>query len=372
MKRSFAAFALALALGGCRDGAKTTERPAPSAAPSIAPAPSYVLPEVPPPPSVPEGARLPSFADLSAKANPAVVYIETEQAMFGHGRRIVAGGVGAGFVFDSNGLILTNHHVVAGATRIEAVFGEENRRHATIVGADPPTDIAVLRVDASGLPSLPLGDSSRARVGDWVVAIGNPFGLSHTVSVGILSAKGRTRNDVKGLDASGYYDYLQTDASINPGNSGGPLLDLDGRVIGINTAIKPEANGIGFAIPIDMVRELLPALVEHGKVTRSALGVAVASVKDEDVTRLGLGSKSGALVTRVVRGGPGDRGGLRVDDVIVAFEDTVGEGPNRLRFLTSIAGVGKVVHVKVVRGRSVVELPVTLGELPNPESGEAP
>jgi len=310
-----------------------------------------------------------------ARANPAVVFIETEQAMFGRGRRIVAGGVGTGFVFDPNGLILTNHHVVANATRIDAVFGEEDRKRATVVGTDPPTDIAVLRVDARGLAHLPLGDSDGVRVGDWVLAIGNPFSLSHTVSAGILSARGRTRNDVKGLDPTGYYDYLQTDASINPGNSGGPLLDLAGRVIGINTAIKPEANSIGFAIPINMVRELLPQIIQHGHVKRSAMGVVVASVKEEDVSRLGLPRHAGAIVTRVTPGGPGERAGFRVDDVIVGFAGDPGTGPNRLRWLTSVAGVGKTVRVKVIRDRHEMELAVTLGELqqrPEEASSGAP
>jgi serine protease Do len=308
---------------------------------------------------------LPTFSELAANADPAVVFIETEQAMFGHGRRIVAGGVGTGFVFDQSGLILTNYHVIASATRIDAVFADDDRRRLTVVGTDAPTDIAVLRAPGSTLPHLQLGDSDQSRVGDWVVAIGNPFGLSHTVSAGILSAKGRTRSDVKGLDPSGYYDYLQTDASINPGNSGGPLLDLGGRVIGINTAIKPEANSIGFAIPINMVRELIPQLAAHGKVRRSAMGVVVASVKEEDAARLGLGARKGAIVTRVVAGGAGDRAGLKVDDVISSFEGAVGVGPTRLRWLTSIAGVGKQVRVQVVRARQPRELTVTLGELPD-------
>ena len=184
---------------------------------------------------------------------------------------------------------------------------------ATVVGRDPPTDVAVLRVDAKGLASLPLGDSDAARVGDWVVAIGNPFGLQHTVSAGILSAKGRTSQDVKGLDESGYYKFLQTDASINPGNSGGPLLDTGGRVVGINTAIRAEANSIGFAIPVNMVRDLLPRLLKDGEIKRSAVGVQVSSVLPDDVARLGLAVALGALVRVVVPGGPADVAGLEVE-----------------------------------------------------------
>ncbi len=316
----------------------------------------------------PPAALAPStFADLAARADPAVVFIETEQAMYGRGKRIVAGGVGTGFVFDPGGLILTNDHVVANATRIDVVFGEEERKRATVIGSDTPTDVAVLRIDGHNMKCLPLGDSDRTRVGDWVVAIGNPFSLSHTVSAGILSAKGRTKSDVKGLDPTGYYDYLQTDASINPGNSGGPLLDLTGRVIGINTAIKPEANSIGFAIPINMVRELLPTLIEHGKVARSAMGIWVASVKDEDMSRLSLSTKAGSLVTRVTPGGPGAQAGIAVDDVILAFESTAGAGPNRLRWLTSIAGVGKKVRLKIQRGQKVLYPTVVLAPAVDPD-----
>jgi serine protease Do len=368
--RLLAAISILLSTAACEGRAARRENvaPAPSTSASVAPSPFPTGSDEP----VHVTARPATFADLAARADPAVVFVETEQAMFGRGRRIVAGGVGTGFVFDPSGLVLTNYHVVANATRIEAVFGEENRKRATVVGVDPPTDIAVLRVEGKNLPHLPLGDSDAVRVGDWVVAIGNPFSLAHTVSAGILSAKGRSRNDVKGLDPAGYYDYLQTDASINPGNSGGPLIDLDGRVIGINTAIKPEANSIGFAIPVNMVRELLPALIEHGKVRRSAIGVVVASVREEDKGRLGLADRGGAIVTRVIPGGAADRAGVKVDDVIVEFENTKGAGPNRLRWLASIAGIGRKVRVRVIRDRRPSELSVTLTELPEPTEPPAP
>ncbi|HEX4336504.1 MAG TPA: trypsin-like peptidase domain-containing protein [Polyangiaceae bacterium] len=359
--------AVALVVAGCRarsvrsDEATPAHSGAASAAPSV-----YAEGSAEPPPV----ALAPStFADLAARADPAVVFIETEQAMYGRGKRIVAGGVGTGFVFDPSGLILTNDHVVANATRIDVVFGEDERKRATVIGSDTPTDVAVLRIEGHNMKCLPLGDSDRIRVGDWVVAIGNPFSLSHTVSAGILSAKGRTKSDVKGLDPSGYYDYLQTDASINPGNSGGPLLDLTGRVIGINTAIKPEANSIGFAIPMNMIRELLPTLIEHGKVARSAMGVWVASVKDEDMSRLSLSNKSGSLVTRVNTGSPGAQAGLAVDDVILSFESTTSVSPNRLRWLTSIAGIGKKVRLKVLRGQKILYPTVVLSPAAEPDEG---
>jgi serine protease Do len=223
----------------------------------------------------------------------------------------------------------------------------------------------VLRVDAKGLASLPLGDSDGVRVGDWLVAIGNPFGLQHTVSAGILSAKGRTSQDVQGLDEGGYYEFLQTDASINPGNSGGPLLDTGGRVVGINTAIRAEANSIGFAIPVNMVRDILPRLLKDGSIKRSAVGVQVSSVLPDDVARLGLAVALGALVRVVAPGGPADVAGLKVDDVILEFDSKPIPGPERLRWLASLAGVGNEVGLKVARGSRLFEIRMKLVELPS-------
>jgi serine protease Do len=314
----------------------------------------------------------PSFADLAAKADPAVVFIETQQAARVGMRRVIGRGLGSGFVFDSSGLILTNHHVVEGATSISVMLSNQEHKRAETIGHDPQTDIAVLRVDGGDLPFLSLGDSNRLRVGEWVLAIGNPFGLSHTVSAGIISAKGRTRNDVKGLDPAGYYDFLQTDASINPGNSGGPLLDVAGQVVGINTAIKADANSIGFAIPVAMVKELLPSLLKEGRVRRSAVGVVVDSVGVDDVDRLGLKGHRGALITRVMAGGPADRAGARPDDVIVSFDNRAIAGKEMLRWVASIAGVGRSVEMKVIREQRPVDLRVTLGELPEPDRDVEP
>jgi serine protease Do len=255
--------------------------------------------------------------------------------------------------------------VIENATDILVIFGDAKEMEAKVVGRDPPTDIAVLKVESKGLPHLPLGDSDATRVGDWVVAIGNPYGLSHTVSAGIVSAKGRTGQDVKGLgDGTGYYNFIQTDASINPGNSGGPLLDLAGRVVGINTAIRARANNIGFAIPINMVKELLPHLTRDGKVRRSAIGIRVSSLVPQDVPRLKLPSQHGALVRSVTPGGPGDQAGLQVDDVILSFDGQQVTGPEKLRWLASLAGVRKAVAVRVQRGARTLDINVTLGELP--------
>lgn len=349
--------------------------------PGTKPATTALTPPSQPAPACAPGAVAPaSFADLAAKANRAVVFVNTLQEQRGRSgaRRVIGEGVGSGFVYDSNGLILTNNHVIAHASEISVTLGKARVMKATVVGRDPPTDVAVLRVDAHNLPSLPLGDSNAIRVGDWVLAIGNPFALSHTVSAGIISAKGRTRNDVRGLgDGSGYYNFLQTDASINPGNSGGPLLDTRGRVVGINTAIRAGANGIGFAIPINMVKDLLPMLIKQGKVTRSAIGIRVSSLVPEDVTRLGLKSQAGALVGSVMPGGPGDRAGLKVDDVIVGFQGHPTKSPEQLRWVASLAGVGKTVTLRVIRAKRAFDVKVKLEQLPqslesDDGSGESP
>jgi serine protease Do len=315
------------------------------------------------------GANAPaSFADLVARADPAVVFVKTLQERRTYpGRRVLGEALGSAFVYDPNGLILTNNHVIEGAADIQVILGNSRVMSATVVGRDPATDVAVLRVDATGLPALPLGDSDAVRVGDWVIAIGNPFGLTHTVSAGILSAKDRTNQDLSknggGLDEAGYYDFLQTDASINPGNSGGPLLDTAGRVVGINTAIRDRANGIGFAIPINMIREILPRLLKDGKIRRSAIGISVSSVLPDDVARLGLANSEGALVRVVIAGGPAERAGLAVDDVILSVDGKPVSGPERLRWLASLAGVGSTVTVRVARGSRQFEIKVTLEEL---------
>lgn len=347
--------------------------------------PSGAVP-VPPAPIVtqsvqlvaPPGVQAPaSFADLAAKADPAVVFVKTLQERRGiTGRRQVVGeGVGSAFVYDPNGLIITNNHVIEGASEIYVVFGRKKQVKATVVGRDPRTDVAVIRVEEKNLPFLPLGDSEAVRVGDWVVAIGNPFALSHTVSAGIISARGRTIQDVKGLDESGYYDFLQTDASINPGNSGGPLIDLAGRVVGMNTAIRRSANNIGFAIPVNMIKELLPRLLADGGIKRSAIGVVVAPLMPEDRERLKLPDESGVLVSVVVPGGPAEKAGLAVDDVILSFQGEALPSPDRLRWLASLGGVGKTVTLRVARGGRIFDLQVKLDALPERPSSaplEAP
>jgi serine protease Do len=369
VKAHFALALLTLALASCkRPGASSSrgQAPLPSGAVLVENTPANPLPR--PAPLAP-GAEAPkSFADLAERADSAVVYVKTLQEQRGRTgrRRTIGEGLGSAFVYDPDGLILTNNHVIENATDIRVTFEDKRELKATVVGRDPPTDVALLRVDAKGLAYLPLGDSEAVRVGDWVVAIGNPFGLSHTVSAGIVSAKGRTGTDVRGLgDSSGYYNFIQTDASINPGNSGGPLLDMAGRVAGINTAIRARANNIGFAIPINMVKELLPQLIEHGRVSRSAMGAAVATVTEEDVSRLALADRDGALIRKIFPGGPADRAGLQVDDVIVGINGDRTPAPEKLRWLVSLAGVGKQVSLRVLRGKRLFDLRVKLAELPS-------
>lgn len=357
---------LALALCACKTRL-TTGSGLPSAA---VPVPSYNPPPLPPAvPLAPTGTPT-SFAELAARCDPAVVFVKTLQQK---SRRVIGEALGTAFVFDPNGLILTNNHVIEHASEIRVTLGEKREMPATVVGRDHPTDIAVLRVEATGLAHVPLGDSDTIRVGDWAVAIGNPFGLSHTVSAGIISAKGRTNQDVRGLDDSGYYDFLQTDASINPGNSGGPLIDVAGRVIGINTAIRAQANSIGFAVPINMVKELLPRLLKDGKIRRSAIGVVVSGVQAQDAQRLHLPSEAGALLRVVVPGGPADRAGLQPDDVIVGFGSDAISGPERLRWVASLAGVGKTVPLRVLRDGRAFDITLELQELPeDPSRQELP
>ncbi|WP_438005526.1 trypsin-like peptidase domain-containing protein [Sorangium sp. So ce321] len=325
-------------------------------------------PPAPPPPPIVRSEGMPgSFAPLARQADPAVATVKARverQQQPGGRRRTVAEGLGTAFVYDPEGYLLTNNHVIEGATDILVSFVDGRDIKATVVGRDKHTDVAVLKVEEKGLPSLPLGDSDVTEVGDWVVAIGNPFGLSHTVSAGILSAKGRTRDDVKGLDPSGYFNFLQTDASINPGNSGGPLLNLKGEVVGINAAVRANANNIGFAIPINMVRQLLPMLLRDGKIRRSQVGVIVDVLNSIEAGRLKRPDRKGAWVKTVVAGGPAERAGIAPDDVIVGFEGKAISDPNELRWMASIAGVNKTVTLRVARLERVFDVRLTLGELP--------
>ncbi len=265
---------------------------------------------------------------------------------------------GTGFVISSDGHILTNHHVVADVDEIEVRFLDGTTATAEIVGQDPKTDLALIRVkDVDDLHVLPLGDSDEILPGDWVIAIGNPFGLDHTVTVGIVSAKGRE------LGHGPYDDFIQTDAAINPGNSGGPLLNMRGEVIGINTAINPRANTIGFAVPSNLASSILPQLRETGRVVRGWLGVAIQPLSKELQEAFGLDDRSGALVAQVTPESPADEAGIERGDVIVRFGETGIEEPRDLSRSVAETPVGDEVRVVVVREGRRRSLEVEIGEL---------
>jgi serine protease Do len=366
-------------------GCKGRSRPAPtpeaaeSAASAGTGAPiatTTVATPTPAPPAELKMAPL-SFAPIAKRADPSVVTIYTSgeeegRSVFGRRRGHTQKGLGTGFIVDKEGTIITNNHVIEGADEITVLLSDEHRYNAKVTGRDPRTDIAVVKIDgAKDLTAIPLGDSDALEVGDWVVAIGNPFGLSHTVSAGIVSAKGRGGNDVR-LDSTGYYNFLQTDASINPGNSGGPLLNLKGEVVGMNTAIRGDgAQGIGFAIPINMVKQLMPTLIKDGKVTRSALGVIIRDARDlspEEHKQLKIAGEKGAVIQQIEPGGPAEKAKIEVGDVIVGFEGQTIDRGSLLQWLASTSGVGKTVNVRVLRGGKPVELKVTLGELKEPKA----
>jgi len=377
MGRVVAGLLLLTAAAGCK-GKSETSGPAPLPSGAV-PVPSEALlspkpVEKPPAFEAPKMGPL-SFSPIVKMADPSVVTIQTigeemEASPFSRGARPRATkGLGTGFIVDKDGTCLTNNHVIEGAETIRIKLSDDRDHPGRIVGRDPPTDIAVVKIDVKDhepFTPLALGDSDASEVGDWVVAIGNPFGLSHTVSAGIISAKGRSKNDVP-LDPSGYYNFLQTDASINPGNSGGPLLNLAGQVVGINSAIRGGgAQGIGFAIPINMVRQLLPMLLRDGHVTRSAMGVHIRDVRElapEHRASLSITDDHGTVVETVFPGGPASRAGIAVGDVILAFEGEAVDRGDRLQWLASTYGVGRSATLRVARGGKVFDIKVTLGQL---------
>jgi serine protease Do len=276
-------------------------------------------------------------------------------------RHFTVPSMGTGFVISDDGLIVTNNHVVDGVDKIEVVFSDGTRSEAEVVGTDPKTDIALIRAKAErAYVPLPLGDSDSLLPGDWVIAVGNPFGLDHTVTAGIVSATGRD------IGQGPYDDFIQTDAAINPGNSGGPLLNLAGKVIGINTAINPQANTIGFAVPINMAKEILPQLEEHGRVVRGWLGVAVQPVTPELADALDLDTQEGALVSQVTSGGPADDAGLERGDVIVRFGSHEIHKMRELPHVVAATSPGEKVEVELLRNGKRLTKTVKVATLEEP------
>ncbi len=327
-------------------------------------------------------------ADIVEKAGPSVVYVDTlsfatyrnpftpffNDPFFRdffdffpqpEERRIPQKGLGSGFIFRSDGYILTNEHVIQGAEQIKITLKDGRKFDGKVVGSDPLTDIAIIKVNATDLPTLPLGDSDLARVGEWVIAIGNPYGLSHTVTVGVLSAKGRP---IYSGDAGREYEnFLQTDAAINPGNSGGPLLNIKGEVIGINTAILPFAQGVGFAIPINMAKNLLEPLIEAGKVVRSWIGVYLQDLTPDMIQQFGLTEPKGALIADVVPNSPASKAGIQRGDVILKIDNQEVVNTSVFHSLIRDKKPGNQVILSIWRDNQVKEFRVTLEELTTDE-----
>ncbi len=271
---------------------------------------------------------------------------------------------GSGVIVDARrGYIVTNRHVVENANEITVTLLDNRRFSATVVGSDAGTDIAVLKVQEPHLADMPLGDSSHLEVGDWVVAIGNPFGLQHTVTVGIVSALGRT-----GINPHGYEDFIQTDASINPGNSGGALVNLQGELIGINSAILSSRDGgnigIGFAIPVNMVKAVMQQLITYGAVKRGALGIKLGELSADKAASARLADAHGVLVVAVAHGSAAERAGIKAGDIVVSIEGVALESPAQLRNAIALRRVGQSVELRVLHKGVIrsVSVPITNGE----------
>jgi len=268
-------------------------------------------------------------------------------------------GLGSGFIFSEDGYIITNNHVVERATDIKVILENNDVYHAEVIGTDPKTDLALLKIEPkTKLPAVKFGDSDKLEIGDWVLAIGNPFGLGHTVTAGIISAKGRS------LGLGSYDDFIQTDAAINPGNSGGPLFNFDGELVGVNTAIIAGGQGIGFAIPINMAKDVVAQLRDSGKVVRGWIGVYVQQVTPEIAESINLKEPRGALVADITPGGPAEKAGIKRGDVIVEFNGTKIEDMPELPKTVASFAPGTKTKLKVLRNGKEETLNIKLGELP--------
>jgi serine protease Do len=356
------------------------------AADSAPPAPAHFWTELDDPAHAPKAQTMPDFVDLAAKLSPAVVNISTDEAdepaaaegaepppedsPHSHGPLEEFGGaphakaLGSGFIITKDGYVLTNEHVVDSPGKVTVTTQDGRNYIAKIIGHDEKSDIALLKIDAKhDLAVAPLGNSEDLRVGEWVMAIGNPFGFDHSVTAGIVSAKGR-------FIPGNYEDFIQTDASINPGNSGGPLIDLKGDVIGVNCAIYTHTGasmGIGFAVPIDLVKEELPQLKASGKVVRGWLGVYIQKVTPELAESLGLADSRGALVANVLPNGPAQAAGVKRGDVIVAFDNQPVDDSRELPLLVGRTDLGHKGILKVIRDKQTIDLPVTITQSREPE-----
>jgi serine protease Do len=330
---------------------------------------------VPATPGIASAAQLgQAFGEVARRVEPAVVNINTEQVIRTSGtpleeffglrgmpREFRRPSLGSGFIADPQGYILTNDHVVRRADRISVKLNDGRTLDATVVGTDPQTDIAVIKIRETNLPYLRLADSNKAGVGDWVLAFGSPFGLEKTMTAGIISAKGRV------IGAGQYDDFLQTDAAINPGNSGGPLVNLQGEVVGINTMIASQNGGwqgVGFAIPSSMAAGVYRQLADSGKVTRGWMGVSLDEITPETARRLGLSDTRGALVTQVEPRSPAGRAGLRPGDVIVGSNGQEILSPHNLKLAVADSRPDMPLRLSVLRNGSKLAVDLRLGERP--------
>ena len=336
------------------------------------------------PPSNPAVVPVASYADIVSKAQPAVVTIHSRmrsrqpqqfpfmddpffRRFFGERgtqqapNQPVRQGLGSGVIVREDGYILTNHHVIDGADQIEVDLNDNRSLQAQVVGSDPPSDLAVLKVNAGGLPTLVLGDSDRTRVGDVVLAIGNPLGVGQTVTMGIISAKGRQT----GLSNGSFEDFLQTDAPINRGNSGGALVSTNGELIGINSQILSPSGGsigLGFSIPSNMARNVLDQLINTGKVRRGQLGIVVLPIPSDEASKLGVTQGPGVVVYQVQSGSGADRAGLKAGDVITGLNGQPVSDPNSFRNAIASTQPGTEITLTVKRDGSDRQVRATLGE----------
>ncbi|NLD55918.1 MAG: PDZ domain-containing protein [Burkholderiaceae bacterium] len=326
--------------------------------------------------------RILSYADAARRATPAVVNILTgDRVRKGTAepppeprsrrpgelpeRRDLFSNLGSGVIATADGYILTNHHVLEEEGDTEVVLADGQRIAARLVGSDPETDLAVLKADRTGLPAIEFGDEGRAQVGDVVLAIGNPFGVGQTVTMGIISALGRSQ-----LGINTFENFIQTDAAINPGNSGGALVDTAGRLIGINTAIYSRTGGslgIGFAIPSSTVQDVMTQIIRHGRVIRGYIGVEPQDVTPELAEAFQLPRRDGAIIAGVMRGGPAEKAGVKVGDILVSMEGKQVGNVNQMLNMIALLPPGSTARFRFLRDTEEVDLPIVIGTRPDPK-----
>ncbi len=327
---------------------------------------------------------LPSFADLVSKLKPAVVNISTTNKVKARSpffspfddnhpfeeyfkkffdmpeeKEYKQKGLGTGFIISEDGFVVTNNHVVDKADDIEVILEDGDKYEAKVVGKDPKTDLALLKIEAEKkLPFVEFGDSDKSKIGDWVIAIGNPFGLGHTVTAGIISAKGRI------LGIGNYDDFIQTDAPINPGNSGGPLFNLNGKVVGVNTAIIARGQGLGFSIPVNLTKQIIDQIKDSGKVVRGWLGISIQKITPEIAEVIGVEEGQGVLVADIMDKSPAEKGGLERGDIILEYDGEIIKEVSDLTGKVALTMPGEKANLKIIRNKKTSEMQIEIGEFP--------